>query len=553
MKKRWMLGICAALLCLGPVSLSAGQIQTDEIAILEERAKPEEAVAADSFSGWRLENGSWICYQNGEKLTGFFQESGRWYYADAVRRMMEGTGWRQVDGTWYWVESSGALAVGWIRPDGSDWYYLNDRGQMQTGWYQAGGTWYYSDGSGRMLTGWQRIGGVWYYLDSSGAMRTGWQQIGGTWYYLDGSGAMRTGWQYVGNTWYYLSGSGAMQTGWQRIGGTWYYLDGSGAMRTGWQYVGNTWYYLNGSGAMQTGWQQIGGTWYYLDGSGAMRTGWQYVGNTWYYLNGSGAMQTGWQQIGGTWYYLNGSGAMLTGWQQIGGKWYYMDASGAMASNTWIDGYYVDESGAWIPGEQQSSTAQGLKVGQQTDQIVFVEVSGTNAKVWMEEKNSSGVWQQIFSTSSGRIGYNGLGKTAEGDGKTPRGVYSLGQVFGIQPDPGSSQPYLQVDSSHYWVGDSSSPYYNQMVSTRDVSLSSEAKRLSEHIVDYGAVYNYCVEIKYNASGTPHAGSAIFLHCLGRGSTGGCVAIPQSDLLTVIRRLHRNAKIVIGTAADIATY
>ena len=513
MKKRWMLGICAALLCLGPVSLSAGQIQTDEIAILEERAKPEEAVAADSFSGWRLENGSWICYQNGEKLTGFFQESGRWYYADSAGRMMEGTGWRQVDGTWYWVESSGALAVGWIRPDGSDWYYLNDRGQMQTGWYQAGGTWYYSDGSGRMLTGWQRIGGVWCYLDSSGAMRTGWQQIGGTWYYLDSSGAMRTGWQ--------------------QIGGTWYYLDGSGAMRTGWQYVGNTWYYLNGSGAMQTGWQQIGGIWYYLDGSGAMRTGWQYVGNTWYYLNGSGAM--------------------LTGWQQIGGNWYYMDASGAMASNTWIDGYYVDGSGAWIPGEQQSSTAQGLKVGQQTDQIVFVEVSDTHAKVWMEEKNSSGVWQQIFSTSSGRIGYNGLGKTAEGDGKTPRGVYSLGQVFGIQPDPGSSQPYLQVDSSHYWVGDSSSPYYNQMVSTRDVSLSSEAKRLSEHIVDYGAVYNYCVEIKYNASGTPHAGSAIFLHCLGRGSTGGCVAIPQSDLLTVIRRLHGNAKIVIGTAADIATY
>ena len=112
MKKRWMLGICAALLCLGPVSLSASQIQTDETAILEERAKPEEAVAADSFSGWRLENGSWICYQNGEKLTGFFQESGRWYYADAAGRMMEGTGWRQVDGTWYWVESSGALAVG---------------------------------------------------------------------------------------------------------------------------------------------------------------------------------------------------------------------------------------------------------------------------------------------------------------------------------------------------------------------------------------------------------------------------------------------------------
>lgn len=93
-------------------------------------------------------------------------------------------------------------------------------------------------------------------------------------------------------------------------------------------------------------------------------------------------------------------------------------------------------------------------------------------------------------------------------------------------DPGSSQPYLQVDSSHYWVGDSASRYYNQMVSTREVSLSSDTRSQSEHLVDFGAVYNYCVEIKYNSSATPYAGSAIFLHCLGQGSTGGCVAIPQ---------------------------
>ena len=516
-KQLWMLGLCAVLLCLGPAALSADQIAGEQ--------------SADT-SGWRL-----------------------------------------IDGDWYWQESGGGRAVGWIRPDGSDWYYLNEQGRMLTGWQRIGGNWYYLDGSGRMLTGWQRIGGVWYYLDGSGAMLTGWQRIGGvwyyldgsgrmltgwqrigdTWYYLDGSGRMLTGWQYVGNAWYYLNGSGAMLTGWQQIGGVWYYLSGSGAMLTGWQQIGGVWYCLSGSGAMLTGWQQIGGVWYYLDGSGRMLTGWQQIGGVWYYLDGSGAMLTGWQRIGGTWYYLNGSGAMLTGWQQIGGSWYYLDASGAMASNTWIDGYYVNGSGVWVSGGSNSSTAQGLKVSQQTDQIIFVETSGTYAKVWMEEKDSSGAWKQVFSTSSGRIGYNGLGKTVEGDGKTPKGVYSLGQVFGIQPDPGSAQPYLQVDSSHYWVGDSSSPYYNQMVSTREVSLSSSAKSQSEHIVDYGSVYNYCVEIKYNAAGTPHAGSAIFLHCLGKGSTGGCVAIPQSDLLTVIRRLHGNAKIVIGTAADIATY
>ena len=49
-----------------------------------------------------------------------------------------------------------------------------------------------------METGWLQDGGTWYYLNSSGAMETGWAKVGGTWYYLKGSGAMVTGWFQVG-------------------------------------------------------------------------------------------------------------------------------------------------------------------------------------------------------------------------------------------------------------------------------------------------------------------------------------------------------------------
>ena len=65
--------------------------------------------------------------------------------------------------------------------------------------------------------------------------------------------------------------------------------------------------------------------------------------------DGDGAMQTGWQLIDGSWYYLGsaGDGAMKTGWQKINGNWYYMYGSGVMASNAWVGGYYVDESGVW--------------------------------------------------------------------------------------------------------------------------------------------------------------------------------------------------------------
>ena len=41
-------------------------------------------------------------------------------------------------------------------------------------------------------------------------------------------------------------------------------------------------------------------------------------------------------------------GAMRTGWVQVGNDWYYMNADGAMASNQWIGGYYVDESGKMV-------------------------------------------------------------------------------------------------------------------------------------------------------------------------------------------------------------
>ncbi|PGE97970.1 hypothetical protein COF51_04350 [Bacillus pseudomycoides] len=40
-----------------------------------------------------------------------------------------------------------------------------------------------------MQTGWQQINGAWYYFNSSGAMQTGWQQINGKWYYCNSDGS----------------------------------------------------------------------------------------------------------------------------------------------------------------------------------------------------------------------------------------------------------------------------------------------------------------------------------------------------------------------------
>ena len=41
-----------------------------------------------------------------------------------------------------------------------------------------------------MKTGWLNDNGTWYYLQSNGAMKTGWLNDNGTWYYLNANGSM---------------------------------------------------------------------------------------------------------------------------------------------------------------------------------------------------------------------------------------------------------------------------------------------------------------------------------------------------------------------------
>ena len=116
---------------------------------------------------------------------------------------------------------------GWVELEGS-WYFVKD-GEPVTGWLKDGGKWYYLDADGVMQTGWLNEGGVTYYLSGSGAMKTGWVQVEGSWYFFGGSGAMKTGWLQQGSKWYYLSPqNGVMATGTRTIGGKTHSFNSSG-------------------------------------------------------------------------------------------------------------------------------------------------------------------------------------------------------------------------------------------------------------------------------------------------------------------------------------
>ncbi|MBQ7502465.1 L,D-transpeptidase family protein [bacterium] len=202
----------------------------------------------------------------------------------------------------------------------------------------------------------------------------------------------------------------------------------------------------------------------------------------------------------------------------------------------------VQASPAWVCALPAAADARQL--------FVVAACGQTAAWISMHEKDAEGKWQMIMTTP-GFIGRNGLGKTKEGDGKTPVGVYSFNRAFGIAEDPGCAIPYVQADENSYWSGDwREGRRCNELVSIQDYP-DLDVKN-SEHIFNYIFQYQYCLNISYNKEGKPGLGSAIFLHCFGdrKPYTGGCVAIPQEKMQFVMQRVTPECKVVIDSLENL---
>lgn len=185
----------------------------------------------------------------------------------------------------------------------------------------------------------------------------------------------------------------------------------------------------------------------------------------------------------------------------------------------------------------------GLEVAREADRLVVALGAGGAGVVLFAFEKSGGVWEERLAVN-GFAGRSGIARAKrEGDGITPAGVYSFGEIFGTAEDPGSIKHYRKLLSGDIWVDDPDSKYYNRPARE---DFRGKDWRSAENLSAEDVAYKYAIAINYNANPVARGiGSAIFLHCSKGGPTDGCVAVPEREMVELLKFIDDSTLIAIA--------
>ena len=141
------------------------------------------------------------------------------------------------------------------------------------------------------------------------------------------------------------------------------------------------------------------------------------------------------------------------------------------------------------------------------------------------------------------VGKNGLtNNKIEGDKKTPKGLFSLGNVY--YREDKNNKPFtklncISIKKKMGWCNDFRNKKYNKLI-----KINKKIKHEKMFRKDYK--YDYVIPIKYNTKKTVAGkGSAIFIHITKNyKKTAGCIALKKKDLLILLKLINRKTKIKI---------
>ncbi len=179
-----------------------------------------------------------------------------------------------------------------------------------------------------------------------------------------------------------------------------------------------------------------------------------------------------------------------------------------------------------------------------TTQLVTVTAprfGTTTASLELWERRGA-CWQRTEGPWRAWLGRSGLSaRKREADGATPVGTFRLGPAYGIEPDPGLHLAYRRLGCGDWWDEDPRSRTYNTfshvICGTRPPFGGG-----SEALWRISPQYRFFAVIDFNdAPVVAGRGSAIFLHVSAGRPTAGCVSLPETQLLTLLRRLRPAAR------------
>jgi L,D-peptidoglycan transpeptidase YkuD (ErfK/YbiS/YcfS/YnhG family) len=161
-------------------------------------------------------------------------------------------------------------------------------------------------------------------------------------------------------------------------------------------------------------------------------------------------------------------------------------------------------------------------------------------------------WREVRAATPVTIGKSGagwgLGLNAaqtdgpikrEGDGRSPAGVFRIGEAFGYAAHADTALPYLALTATDYCMDVSGTAQYNRIVDTKVVGAaavegSTEPMRRDLH-VNGDQLYRQGFVIEHNAQAAPQGGSCIFAHLWKSpvDATTGCTAMTPATMQSLL--------------------
>ena len=193
-------------------------------------------------------------------------------------------------------------------------------------------------------------------------------------------------------------------------------------------------------------------------------------------------------------------------------------------------------------------------------QVVLVTSAGWNeprGKLRTFERTEAG-WQEVGHARSVTLGRAGSGggiglhepqvvgpRKREGDGRSPAGIFLVGQAFGYPEHVDTGLEYRAMSAGDWCIDVSGARYYNRIVNegvvgARAVEGSTEPMRRDIH-ADGDQRYRIGFVVEHNAAGADRGGSCIFAHVWKSpdDSTAGCTAMSDADMQALLRWLDRS--------------